>query len=221
MKTVLITGIGKGIGQALAENFLSEDFSVIGTYHETRPLFTKKNFVAIPLNLSSPESIINCIEQIHKLQMKIDILINNSGILMDEDEVVVNVDKLRATLEVNLIGTIDFTERMLPYIQNGGHVINISSTAGMLSTLISRHPHHYPSYKISKTALNMYTRTLASRLQEQEIVVSSVHPGWVKTDMGGQEADITSKQAAQEIFDFALTHPETGLFWHAGKRLPW
>lgn len=58
-------------------------------------------------------------------------------------------------------------------------------------------------------------------MQGRDIVVSSVHPGWVKTEMGGMEADIAPEGAAQEVFDFAITHPETGLFWHAGKQLPW
>ena len=67
----------------------------------------------------------------------------------------------------------------------------------------------------------MYTCTLALRLKDSDITVSSVHPGWVKTDIGGQEADITPDQAAEGIFDVAVSRPETGKFWFGKEKLPW
>jgi NAD(P)-dependent dehydrogenase (short-subunit alcohol dehydrogenase family) len=79
---------------------------------------------------------------------------------------------------------------------------------------------HYPSYKISKTAINMYTRTLALRLKDQ-VTVSSVNPGWVKTDMGGEDADITPEEATENIFKFAISKPDSGLFWFNGEMMPW
>lgn len=224
MKTVLITGVGSGIGRALTEKFLKEGYVVIGTYRSNPPDFTHDSFVVYQLDLSSTESISGCFESLKKSGHTIDILINNAGALFDEDETKVNVEKLRQTLEVNLIGTIDFTERILASIHAGGHIVNISSTAGSLDLTgkgASHEPGHYPAYKISKAALNMYTRTLALRLKKEKIAVSSVHPGWVRTDMGGPEADISPNEAAKDIFNFAITHPETGRFWHAGSQIPW
>lgn len=234
MKTVLITGVGRGIGRALAQTFLAEGYAVIGTFHSNRHRFTDKNFTGYTLNLASPKSISRCAKEIQKHRQKVDIYINNAGVLVDEDEIDVAVGTLRKTLEVNLLGTIDFTERMLASINTGGHIVNISSSAGSLELTgkgASHHPLHYPSYKISKAALNMYTRTLALRLKDSStssepngegtIVVSSVHPGWVKTKMGGSDAEISPEKAAKDIFDFAITHPKTGHFWCAGKKLPW
>ena len=223
MKTVLITGVGKGIGLALKEKFLFEGWFVFGTYQVVKPV-SDENLLSFPLDLSSPQSISKCAQAIRVTGKIISILINNAGILTDEEETTVLVAKLRETLEVNLVGTIDFTEQVISALEDNGHIINISSTAGSLELEISARshfPNHYPAYKISKTALNMYTRTLATRMKDQDIVVSSVHPGWVKTDMGGPEADISPEEAAEYIYEFAITHPETGGFWFKSEKLPW
>ncbi len=224
MKTVLITGIGKGIGKALAEKFLAEGFDVLGTVY-AGSAWDAEHLQTFTLDLSSPESITECVRAIGETGKKIDILVNNAGGLFDEDETVVVVDKLRKTLEVNLIGTIDFTEHVLPLMNTGGHIVNISSTAGSLQRAefpsASHEPLHYPAYKISKAALNMYTRTLALRLQDAGVSVSSVHPGWVKTDIGGDEADLTPTEAAEGIYAVAVSQRDTGGFWFCDERLPW
>lgn len=224
MKTVLITGVSRGIGQALAKKFLEEGFNVMGTIYSGVSLEQNENLSVFNLDLSSPESIIKCTEEIIATGKKIDILINNAGVLLDEDETRVVVEKLRKTLEINLIGPIDFTERLIPSINPGGHIVNISSSAGSLEKAThaeSHHPYHYPSYKISKTALNMYTCTLAMRLKDSDITVSSVHPGWVKTELGGMEADITPTQAAEGVYGVAISKPESGKFWFGKERMPW
>ncbi|HEY4493711.1 MAG TPA: SDR family NAD(P)-dependent oxidoreductase [Candidatus Paceibacterota bacterium] len=223
--TVLITGVGKGIGRALCEKFLSGGHSVVGTYYSTpKPDYSSPQLTLVPLDLSNDQSVAEAAKEIEKLGMKFDILVNNAGALFDEEETRVVVDKLRKTLEVNLIGTINFTEQVLPLIKDGGHIVNISSSAGSLTNSmkgVSHFPDHYPAYKISKAGLNMYTVTLARALREQNVTVSSVHPGWVKTDMGGQEADITPEQAAEDIYKFALTRPESGRFWYKNEPMPW
>lgn len=225
MPTVLITGIGKGIGRALAQKFKKEGFPVVGTYFAADPSrVSESGITTYALDLSSPESISTCAKEMISAGHQFDIHINNAGVLLDEEETRVVVEKLWRTLQINLLGTIDFTERLLTCLKPAGHIVNISSTAGSLTLAgqaISHFPYHYPSYKISKAALNMYTRTLALRLKDQGTIVSSVHPGWVQTDMGGMEAKMTPEEAAGYIFDLAISRPETGGFWHAGKPLPW
>jgi len=225
MKTVLITGISKGIGLALARKFLAEGFSVFGTIYNGEVPEKNSGLSVFKLDLSSSESIERCSKEIIATGKRIDVLVNNAGVLLDEDDTSVIVEKLRKTLEVNLIGTIDFTERIIPLINPGGHIVSVSSTAGSLELAghasASHFPRHYPSYKISKTALNMYTRTLAIRLKPEKITVSSVHPGWVKTDIGGKEADMTTEEAAKGIYNTAVSHPETGQFWFKGEKMPW
>lgn len=222
MKTVIITGVDKGIGHALMQKFLQEGYFVIALFYSTRPE-PHENLKDFALDLGKPESIASCTTAITNFNKRIDIFVNNAGVLADEEETQVVVEKLRKTLEVNLFGTIDFTQRLLPLLHDGAHIVNISSTAGSLE-LVGRVSHfmgHYPAYKISKAALNMYTRTLALELKDRGITVSSVHPGWTKTDMGGEEADLTPEQAAEGIYQLAVSRPESGGFWFAGERLPW
>jgi len=226
-KTVLITGISRGIGKALAEKFLAENYNVIGTSQTGTVDFIHKNLKVFQLDLSIPESINNLCVILDRENTKIDILINNAGVVADEDETHVVIDKLRHTLEINLIGTIDLTEHILPLIQRNGHIVNTSSSAGSLTDsdfdTTSHYPFHYPAYKISKTALNMYTRTLAMNLkhEKRDITVSSVHPGWVRTDMGGSDAPMLPAEAAKYIYELAISHPETGQFWFKGQKYPW
>ncbi|HEY0010922.1 MAG TPA: SDR family NAD(P)-dependent oxidoreductase [Candidatus Paceibacterota bacterium] len=223
MKTALITGASRGIGRALAKKFLNEGYFVIGTSTGGKLSYENENLASVQLDLASPGSIKECSNEITALGKKIDILINNAGIWAgDESEEEspneVRIDWLRQTLEVNLIGTIDFTQRVLPLISESGHIVNVSSRAGSLG-----HAHHanYPDYKISKAALNMFTRVLSFQLEGKGIIVSSVHPGWVRTDMGGDDADLSPEEAAEPIFKLATSDVETGQFWFNGEKFQW
>ena len=132
MKTALITGISRGIGKALAEKFLTEGHVVIGTSLSGTVDFSHEKLTVHQLDLTSSQSIRVCTEAIKKSDTKIDILVNNAGALFDEEETNVIIDKLRQTLEVNLIGTIDFTEHIIHAINKDGHIVNVSSSAGSL-----------------------------------------------------------------------------------------
>lgn len=220
MKTVLITGASRGIGKALAEKFLSEGFFVIGTSTSGESEMKNENLIFYPLDLSQPESIKSCAEKITGLGKKIDILINNAGIMVDEFSRGVEMNLLRKTMEVNLFGTIDFTERIIPILNDSAHILNTSSSAGSLARSQENDDDFYPAYRISKTALNMYTRSLAVHLKGK-VTVSSFHPGWVKTDMGGQDAPMLPEEAAKYIFDLATSSVETGQFWYKGEKFVW
>lgn len=217
MRTVFISGINKGLGRALAKKFLATGDFVIGTSITGATDYFHKNLVVFLLDFYKQETIDSCIQKIKHLSKRIDIIINNAGVLKDEDEINVIIEKLRATLEVNLFGHIQITEALIPLINHGGHIINISSSAGSLENTTQT---KYPSYKISKVALNMYTRTLAICLSDN-IIVSSIHPGWVKTDMGGKDADLTSEEVAEDIYKLAGSKIKSGQFWFKGNKFPW
>lgn len=231
MSTIFITGTSRGIGKALAEKFLAEGHAVLGTSISGKSSVSHERFVLFPLDLSKPESIESCvsavIEHLSKAGEKIDILVNNAGILADRGLTALDIPKLRTNLEVNLIGTADLTEHLIGSIDSDGHIVFISSAAGSISDMDhidhSHAPYKYPGYKISKAAQNMYARTLAARLtrDQSNIIVSSVHPGWVRTEMGGEDATSSPEEAAAEIYKLATSRPETGQFWFRGERYPW
>ncbi len=218
MKIVFITGVSRGIGKAVAQRFLNAGDYVIGTSTSGTADWSHENLTLIQLDLSKPESISTCVEATKALGKKIDVLVNNAGIWSGkEGDPIIYIDLLRKTLEVNLIGTLDLTEQLIPLINAGGHIINVSSSAGSLTSVYDA---EYPDYKIAKAALNMATRTLAIRFKDT-ITVSSIHPGWVKTDMGGSDADREPEEAAEDIFKLANSHVETGQFWFKGEKFPW
>ena len=218
-KVVFITGASRGIGRALAEKFLEEDYFVIGTSTSGRALFKHENLIFLKLDLASSKSISACVNDFIKLKKKIDLLINNAGMVVEEevDSNNLKTDYLRRTLEVNLIGTIDFTEKLISSINKGGQIVNISSKSGSLGS--EAYTLNYPSYRISKVALNMFTKVLANRLKDS-IKVSSIHPGSVKTDMN-PEALMSTKESAGDIYKRIISLKETGQFWYKQEKYPW
>lgn len=227
MKTVVITGISSGIGKALAQYYLERGARVIGTSTSGTLDFQHENLRVIKLDLENQNSIDGCVAEIEKSGHKIDILHNNAGVLLDQEETHIVMDKFRKTLEINLIGTIDFTEKMLPLLDNHSHIVNTTSSAGSITDTDfetpSHYPFHYPAYKISKAGMNMYTRILAMNLihENRAIRVSAVHPGWVKTSLGGMGADFTPEEAAKDLYELAHREVETGQFWFKGQKFPW
>ena len=188
MKTVLITGVSRGIGKATAEKFLSEGWHVLGTSTSGKTDWSHANLRIFQLNLSNPKSIEQVAQEISK-QGAIDTLINNAGTYSELEEQDGDTEKLivkalRDALEVNLVGTIDFTERMIPGVKNGGHILFLGSRMGGLTEL--KGGTYAPSYSISKVGLSMYTQKLALRLAKKEKIRGSiVDTGWVQTDIAG------------------------------------
>ncbi len=219
MKTVLITGASRGIGKATAENFLAQGWLVKGTStdgagwkHESVEWFV--------LDLADQKSIER---STHELATKgpFDALVNNAGIYdesNDREDEPVSIPSLRRTLEINLIGTIDFTERMLVALHDGAHIVSLGSGWGSLTEDRSSDA---PAYSISKAGLSMYTRRLAARLASRNITVSILSPGWTQTDMGGPEATRLVTEPAAEIYTLATNNVPSGRFWERGEERTW
>ncbi len=219
IKYGIITGSSRGIGLATAQLLLQNDNTeVIGTSTSGQSDIKAQHFKCLPLELSDETSIHNFVRHIG--DRKIDFLINNAAILVEDwHRPEINLQQLRKTFEVNLFGTISLTEALLPQFNTNAHIINITSNWGAFSD--PNFDQYQPHYKMSKVALNMYTRLLAKRLEEKYITVSSLDPGWVKSDMGGDNANRHPETVAQEILQLLKTKVKTGQFWHQGKIRNW
>ena len=212
-KTILITGASKGIGFALANKFLENGFNVIGTSTSGKISGIKnEKFKVLQLNLSNLKNIELLKKEIEKNEIKIEILINNAGIGPDLDTDIPKEMTFKQTFDVNVIGTTFFTESMIENINYEGKIINISSKMGSIE---SCERIDSVAYRMSKTALNMYTKILSNRLSEK-IKVASIHPGWVRTTIAESnitEGRLSTQESAEGIFNFVISDFKTGIFW--------
>jgi NAD(P)-dependent dehydrogenase (short-subunit alcohol dehydrogenase family) len=210
-KVVVITGASRGIGLATANEFLKKGYRVVGTS-------TTGNSSTYKLDLSSEQSIESFVRQLNEENIRIDFLINNAAIMIDQKETSVDIKKLTQTLNVNLIGTISLTEKLLSIFNDGGAIVNLSSELG---SLLQNMPNKSYAYRISKTAINMYTLTLSQRLEGKGIRVYSFAPGWVKTDMGTMNALREPHEPAREIVTLCESNNRSGLFYEKDSVRAW
>lgn len=219
MKTGIITGCSRGIGFATVDLLTDNDnIKVIGTSTSGNCSISKSNFDCFQLNLSESKSINEFVNIIGNT--KIDFLLNNAGVLLENwNESIINLEYLRQTFNVNLFGTIELTEKLIPNFNKNGQIVNVTSDWGSFSE--KNFDEFQPHYKMSKSALNMYTKLLAKRLENQNIIVSSFDPGWTQTDMGGNDAIRKPIEVANDIKNLLNRVPESGNFWHQGKIREW
>lgn len=195
-KIALVTGTNRGIGLEISKQLVAKGITVIMTARNMqagRPLVNEfrqqwKNVWFHQLDVTDEKSIQDISEYLNNRWGKLDILINNAGVFLDERQSVLDLDldSMRSTMETNLYGPLKLVQVMLPLLKNSedARIINISSTMGQFSIMGGLSG----AYRISKTALNALTVILSAELSSYGIKVNSVHPGWVKTDMGGPDA---------------------------------
>jgi NAD(P)-dependent dehydrogenase (short-subunit alcohol dehydrogenase family) len=153
----------------------------------------------------------------------LDALVNNAGILTDQDGSGLNVsaEAVQKTFETNTLGPLRVAQALIPLLRKStsGRIINLSSGMGSLNDMEGG----YAAYRISKAALNAVTRILAAELAGAKIAVNSMCPGWVKTDMGGRNAEREVAQGAETAVWLALEAPQTltGKFVRDKKVIPW
>ena len=134
----------------------------------------------------------------------------------------------RSTFEINFFGLVDLTLTMLPLLRqsDAANIVNVSSVMGSLTLqadLDRPNAMKKPfAYDASKTAANAFTVHLAAALRETRVVVNSAHPGWVRTDLGGEAASMTVEEGADTIVVMATAESGiTGQFIHQGEPVPW
>jgi len=208
---VLITGAARGIGFAAAKALTQRGAHVILTSRD--PARAEKAASGIGcewlcLDLTDQHSVEAAARTIDERHGSLDVLINNSAILLDHYGSLMDLTPLtlQQTLETNLIGTFRVSLAMAPLLKKSAdaRIINVSSGAGQLDGA----PQAYaPAYSISKTALNMLTQQLAVSMPG--LVVNSMCPGWCRTEMGGPEATRSAEEGADTITWLALDAPRS------------
>ena len=188
-RVVLVTGGSRGIGAAVVKRFAEENDRVIFTYRssadvakkfvQSLPNASKVSFE--PCDVKHKEDVDGVVEKILEREGRVDVLVNNAGIIHDGLFLLMSEDDWQDVLETNLGGTMRFTKAVARTMvtQKKGRIINVSSIVGELGGI------GQANYAASKGAINALTKSLAAELASKQVTVNAVAPGIVKTDMSG------------------------------------
>jgi len=236
MKTVLITGASRGLGLEFTKQYLEGGNIVFASCRNPEKatfLLDEKErhediLHIIKLDVTNEEGRNQAFKEISKKTDKLDILINNAGIISGNEQESsalgeIYKEDFSKVFLVNSIAPLLVTEKFLPLLEKGSNskVVNISSQNGSIAL---RNVGGKYSYASSKAALNMITKILSYDLFDKGIVVIAIHPGWIKTDMGGEEAPLEKEESVSQIINVIETTNiiKTGKFLdREGKHLPW
>ena len=239
-KIALITGANKGIGLETARQLAKQGITVLAGARDE----AKANLAAaelgkegldvhgIVIDVNDERSIQEAAARIERDYGRLDILVNNAGVMWDDREKKPSEQSLevwRATFETNLFGLVATTQALLPLLRKSaaGRIVNLSSILGSITLHATPGSPVYdakvPAYDASKTAVNAYTVHLAWELKDTPIKVNAAHPGWVKTEMGGEGATMEIQDGAKTSVALATVGPygPNGSFLHMGETLPW
>ena len=230
MKTALVTGANKGIGREVARQLAEKGFHVFVGARNAKAGRAAADEIAtqgrkatfLEIDIAENASVTAAAREFSKTADRLDVLVNNAGIIIDGDDSILEIsdELLCKTLETNTLGALRVPRAFLPLLTKGKapRVINVSSGGGQLTGGADGWA---PAYCISKTALNGVTSQVATALPK--VAVNSVCPGWVRTDMGGENASRSVEEGADTIVWLATNAPQslTGKFLRDRKEIPW
>jgi NAD(P)-dependent dehydrogenase (short-subunit alcohol dehydrogenase family) len=228
----LVSGSNRGIGREIARQLAELGHHVIVTARD--PAAAERaaeelsdggrlSLQAEQLDVADPRSVERLRERLEAEPGRLDVLVNNAGVTGEAatNASEAKLDDAHKTLETNLFGAWRLAQAMLPLLRRSEHgrIVNVSSGAGQLSDMNGGSP----GYRISKTALNALTRILSNEEGANGILVNSMCPGWVRTDMGGSAAPRTVAEGADTAVWLA-TLPDDGPgggFFRNREPIPW
>jgi NAD(P)-dependent dehydrogenase (short-subunit alcohol dehydrogenase family) len=227
---IVVTGGNRGIGFEICRQLAGRGAQVVLTARQPEAgeaalaRLASQNLSARfhPLDVTDPASAAALRDHLERAFGRLDVLINNAGIFSKDDRsgLEVQLDTVRATLETNTLAPLLLSQILAPLLERSSpaRIINVSSGMGALSEMQGGSA----AYRISKTALNAVTGILAAELRGA-VAVNAVCPGWVRTDMGGANADRDVSQGAAGIVWLALDAPQdlTGKFVRDREVIPW
>lgn len=232
----VVTGANRGLGFETCRQLARKGLKVILTSRDAAKgevaseKLRKENLDVHfqPLDVTDFASIDRLASLIDTEYGGLDVLVNNAGVFLDpmdpDDDAAssvfgADINTVRATLETNTLGPLRLAQVLIPLMQGDGRVVNVSSGMGQLAEMNGC----CPGYRLSKTALNAVTRILADELKGTRIKVNSVCPGWVRTDMGGANAERTIEQGVETIVWLATLPDDgpSGGFFRDKQPIPW
>jgi NAD(P)-dependent dehydrogenase (short-subunit alcohol dehydrogenase family) len=239
-KVALVTGANRGIGLETARQLHAKGIIVIlgsrvlaDGQAAANSIARDGSMRALKLDVASESDRAAAASSIEAEFGRLDILINNAGVLLDGRQgnatSTTGMSILRETFEVNFFGAVDLTQKLLPLLRRSeaGRIVNLSSILASLSLHATEGSPIYDSktfaYDTSKTALNSFTIHLAHELRGTKIKVNSADPGWVKTEMGGKGAQLEISVGAQTSVQLATLPDDgpTGGYFHLGQPIAW
>jgi len=240
-KVALITGANKGIGLETARQLGKLGVTILVGSRDLKRGEEAAEVLrgigvdakAVKLDVLNPDDYAAVAGLIETEFGKLDILINNAGVLLDArtgNETSTTSDEvLRDTFDTNFFAVVELTQTLLPLLRKSaaGRIVNLSSILASLTLHATKGSPIYDAktfaYDASKAALNSFTIHLAHELQGTKIKVNSAHPGWVKTDMGGEGAMMEIVDGAKTSVELATLGEDgaTGGYFHMGEALPW
>jgi NAD(P)-dependent dehydrogenase (short-subunit alcohol dehydrogenase family) len=207
IKNVLITGASRGLGTTLTELYLSKEYTVfigVRNAHANTIQVLKDKYKdrlqVLELDVSNDCSVKAAGEKFKNYNTCLDIIINNAAIHSSDTLEDIDFDKSLEMYNINTLGPLRVIKNFLPYLEKGTTKVlaNISSEAGSIGSCPRKGE---INYCMSKAALNMQSVILQNYLKKDGIKVLAVHPGWMKTDMGGKNADIEAAESAMGIYN--------------------
>jgi len=229
-RVAVVTGANRGIGREVARQLAGAGDIVILTARDRTKAGAaadalagaRGTVVAYELDVTDAGAAAALSSFVEERFGRLDVLVNNAAIHYDTQQQAAAADLriVREAVETNLLGAWQVTQALLPLLRRSEHgrIVNVSSEGGSLTNMGGG----IPAYRTSKAALNALTRMLAAELRGDRILVNSVCPGWVATDMGGPGGRPVQDGAASVIWAVDLSDSgPTGGFYRDGRPLPW
>lgn len=220
-QVALVTGANRGIGRAVADELAEHGATVVAGVRDPETVTADRP--AVRLDVTDPELVEAAVGEVVAEHGRLDVLVNNAGAYGGRGPLhELDLADVRRTYEVNLLGATLVARAAIPHLLDveGGRLVNVSSRSGQLSAGMSAGGSPYAA---SKAGLNGLTASLDATYGEEGLLVNSASPGWVATDMGGEEAPRSPAEGADTpawLARFAPGAP-SGLFWHDREVIDW
>jgi NAD(P)-dependent dehydrogenase (short-subunit alcohol dehydrogenase family) len=234
-RVALVTGGNRGLGLEIVRQLAQKGLKTVLASRDAAKGRAAAEQLAgagvqtaiVALDVNDQASIETAVAEILRLNGRLDVLVNNAGISLDGSRAAVagvlevSPDIARQTYETNVLGPMRLIQAVAPHMraQRYGRIVNVSSRMGQLSGMGARSP----GYRMSKAALYAVTLVAAAELGSDRIKVNALHPGWVRTDMGGSSAPVSVQDGADTAVWLATLPDDgpTGQFFEKRKAIAW